>query len=118
MMVITNVYIYQKYLELDTPRVNFTPQWKISILHKICSVPGSTQSERQGRAQSGPARFQDQVHNRYTLASEALSPSLLVPEVSSCGAVAATWGRNWRVMSEETGKSWKICLYHHLPSCQ
>lgn len=48
-MVITNVYMHQKHLELDTPRVNFTAQWKISILQKICSVPGSSQSDR-GRA--------------------------------------------------------------------
>lgn len=48
-MVITNEYMYQKYLEPDTPRVNCIAQWKISIQHKLCSVPGSTQSER-GRA--------------------------------------------------------------------
>ena len=39
-----------------------------------------------------------------------LKPASLVPEVSSCGAVAATWSRDWRVTSRETGKSWKICV--------
>lgn len=36
-------------MERDTPGVSFTAPWKISTLHKACSVSGSTQLGR-GRA--------------------------------------------------------------------
>lgn len=104
-MVITNVYMYQKHLELDTPEGQFycLVENKHSTQDMFCSWEHSIR-ERQGCGQPGPASFHARVHNHYTLASAAPSPSLLVPEVSSCRDVAATWGRDWRVMSEETGQ--------------
>lgn len=97
-----------KYLELDILRVSSTAQWKLSTQGKFLAwVSGSTRVERGWTVVSQAllaSKSKDIITTLWPL-----KPASLVPEVSSCGAVAATWSGDCRVTSRETGKSWKIC---------